>query len=292
MGLVNHPNDISLSRANQSQAKFKSCGREFAAKLGEFDYTVEFNHFLEELKLCFDAFQAPTPNVVLFEDFNLPHAKWDLSGWSADASKEEQNMIKVLYNVTLENFLTQQVECPTHQEGKTLDLVFTNNSNSLHNVCAFPSWISDHYIIETTNVLEPLSGYLGQRSAKHRDGDDCTTPLGFQHLNFFSEDARWDSLMLALSEYDWTQELRGLDTKEMVSKFTSICLSISKMLVPLKKRTTGSNQRKHSQIPMRRKRRLKEQLLKAKSEARRNSIMAKLIDMELKIQDCLRHQSD
>ena len=36
---------------------------------------------------------------------------------------------------------------------------------------------------------------------------------------------------------------------------------------------------------------LKEQLLKAGSEARHNPIMAKLIDMELKIQDSLQHQS-
>ena len=84
----------------------------------------------------------------------------------------------------------------------------------------------------------------------------------------------------------------------MMSKFISICLSISKMFVPLKKRITGSNQRKHSQIPrhhgilMRRRRCLKEQLLEARSEARLNSIMAKLIDIELKIQDSLRHQSD
>ena len=28
--------------------------------------------------------------------------------------QDKQNMIKALYNVTLENFLTQQVECPSH----------------------------------------------------------------------------------------------------------------------------------------------------------------------------------
>ena len=41
MGLVNRPNDISVSRASQSQEKFKEyCGRDFAAKLGEFDYSI------------------------------------------------------------------------------------------------------------------------------------------------------------------------------------------------------------------------------------------------------------
>ena len=82
--------------------------------------------------------------MVLLGDFNLSHAKWDLSRWFAGASRDEQNIIKALYNVTLENVLTQQIECPTHQEGNTLDLVFTNNFNLLHNVCAFPSRISDH----------------------------------------------------------------------------------------------------------------------------------------------------
>ena len=84
----------------------------------------------------------------------------------------------------------------------------------------------------------------------------------------------------------------------MKFKFISICFCISKMFVPLTKRITGSNQRTHSQIPrhrgilMRRRRCLKEQLLKARSEAWHNSIMAKLIDIELKIQDSLRHQSE
>ena len=55
--------------------------------------------------------------MVLLGDLNLPHAKWDLSVWSAGASRDEQDMIKALYNVTLENFLTQQVECPTQLGG-------------------------------------------------------------------------------------------------------------------------------------------------------------------------------
>ena len=36
LGLVKCPNDISLLRANQSQ---ECCGRDFAAKLGEFEYS-------------------------------------------------------------------------------------------------------------------------------------------------------------------------------------------------------------------------------------------------------------
>ena len=37
---------ISLARANQSQAKFKCCGWEFAAKLGEFDNSISIEKSL------------------------------------------------------------------------------------------------------------------------------------------------------------------------------------------------------------------------------------------------------
>ena len=68
----------------------------------------------------------PVPDTLLLEDFNLSHAKQDPSGWSAGVLKDEQNMIKPLYGHVLENFLIQQVECLTHNQGNTLDIVFTN----------------------------------------------------------------------------------------------------------------------------------------------------------------------
>ena len=65
MGLVNRPNGISLLRANQSQAKFKSAVVwEFAAKLGEFDYSShECDGECEELSIC--ALFASANNATL-----------------------------------------------------------------------------------------------------------------------------------------------------------------------------------------------------------------------------------
>ena len=76
---------------------------------------------------------------MLLTDFNLIYAKWDISEWSADASSDEQTIIKDLYGIDLENFLTQKAICPNHNDGNTSDLVFTSNSNSVLDTCALPT---------------------------------------------------------------------------------------------------------------------------------------------------------
>ena len=105
----------------------------------------EFKCLVEELKTCLNDLPSPVPNIVILGDFNLPHAIWDPLGWSAGTPTDEQKMIEDLRELTLDNFLTQQVEFPTHRDGNILDIVFTNNSSLVHNMLVLPSKVSDHF---------------------------------------------------------------------------------------------------------------------------------------------------
>ena len=257
----------------------------------------EFKCLINELGACLNDLPSPVPNIMIFGDFNLPHATWDPLGWSVGAPADEQKMIEDLRELALENFLIQQVEFPTHRDGNVLDIVLTNNSSLVYDICALPSKVSDHLIIEMTTTISPLPS--------HKDTDTTSgipayreTEIDFKHLNFFSEDIDWDAILLGLTRYNWVQELQGLNVEAMLTKFTSVCLNITKEFTPLKKHVSGSYPKnrklipRHRRILMRKRRRLKVQLLKANTEARQNSITRNLINIEMNIQDSLRRQSE
>ena len=54
----------------------------------------------------------PTPDILFMGDFNLPHANWLTGECSPGADKEEQKMVKCLYEHSLDHFLIQYLDCP------------------------------------------------------------------------------------------------------------------------------------------------------------------------------------
>ena len=200
---------------------------------------------------------------------------------------DEQEMVKALYELSLDFFLVQQYDCPTHREGNTIDLLFTNNSDIIHNVEALPSASTDHYLMNFSAVYKSCDTNTEHDDA--RDQDNATTD--FNSLNFFDEDINWDAFSDDLSEYNWSREFRGLSTTEMMDCFLSVCLDIVKKWVPPRKHNHAS-QTKHrrSKIPkqrrslMRRRTALKKRYVAARSDASRMSLMQKLVFIEKELQ--------
>ena len=257
----------------------------------------EFKCLIRELKACLDDLPSPVPSTIVLGDFNLPHATWDPPSWSAGTPADERRMIEDLRDLTLDNFLTQQVESPTHRDGNILDIIFTNDSRLVHDICILPSKVSDHLIVEMTTAIRP-NQHAADINVIPDNVDKTETKDDFRHLNFYSEDTNWDAISLKLSQYNWAFELQGLNADNMLSKFISVCLSISREFTPLKKNAPGSPPKKRSIIPrhrrilMRKRSRLKAQLLRANTEARQNSITRSLIEIEIQIQDSLKQQSE
>ena len=61
-------------------------------------------------------------------------------------------MVKCLYELSLEHFLIQNLDYPTHKDGNMIDLVFTNNSDLIHDLTVIPAPNSDHYLINCSAV--------------------------------------------------------------------------------------------------------------------------------------------
>ena len=75
---------------------------------------------------------SPTPDIQLSGDFKLPHANWDSFTHKPGASLDEQGMISIMRDMCNDNALLQVIKSPTHYQGNTLDLVFTNNTELIH----------------------------------------------------------------------------------------------------------------------------------------------------------------
>ena len=242
----------------------------------------ELDAYLNQLRRFLSSLPSPTPNIIMMGDYNLPHANWTTGQCSAGASTDEQEMVTALFNLANENFLVQKFDSPTHKAGNIIDLLFTNNSELIHNIETIPSSVSDHLLINTSTTHKiPNNDKSGSTSPP-----DCNHS-SFRSLNFFSDSIDWHGLSEELQSHNWFNDLQDPGVSDMMNNFISTCHDISTKWVP--SRTTQGKQ-SHQRIPkqrrslMRRRTCLKKLYVSSKTECKRVSIMNKLIEIEKKLQ--------
>ena len=224
-------------------------------------------------------------------DYNLPHADWITGECKAGATSDEQEMVRALYDLTLEHFLTQQIDCATHRGGNTLDLLFTNNVNMIHSIESFPSRASDHFVVNTSTI------YKASKSCGDEEEDPREYELthSFKSLNFFDESIDWDMLNSELENYPWSRELRQCSPSEMMGKFNSVCLDICSEFVPEKEQrnaSQGSKKNKQRHSLLRRRSSLRKRYSAAKSQTARDAILNKLASIEGKLHESHKHNRE
>ena len=243
----------------------------------------EFSPYLTALKKLLTELQSPTPDIVLMGDYNLPHANWMNGECLPGATSDEQTMVKNLYELTLEHFLINQIDEPTHRAGNTLDLVLTNNADLIHNVSVTPSAVSDHFNIDCSVLYNSCGNSYTTEDPEEETPNE--RKQGFGLLNFFDDLTNWEALEEDLTNHNWRQEFRGLDTSEMLERFTSVALSIAQKWVPERKSSPdkSANKRRiprHRKALMRKRTRLKKQYVSAQSTAKRDALFLKLVTTE------------
>ena len=82
-------------------------------------------------------------------------------------------------------FLTQLVQQPTHRQGNTLDLIFSNNPIIIHSCNNVDTLLSDHVIVECQTTYSPTAFDEKKHEKKVDTGGGG---VQYNKLNFFSED--------------------------------------------------------------------------------------------------------
>jgi len=228
---------------------------------------------------------APTPDILLCGDFNLPHAIWPAGLVRTGASKDEKVMISDLKELTDEFCLEQYIDQPTHKLGNTLDLVFSNNPQFIHSYQCNQTLYSDHYIIEGKVM------YTQPNRPKLTDNEPSINQepgAMFDLLNFFSDDTNWNGIEMDLRNYNWVLEFRQCNPKEMLDRFINVCCSISKEHVPLRRNSKKSahNIPRNRRILMRKRCRINRQLVKTTSQNRKYKLQNEAKDIEKELRQC------
>ena len=198
------------------------------------------------------------------------------------AGRDEQIMIDDSLGLANEYFLTQLIQQPTHRQGNTLDLIFSDNPMIIHSCNNVDTLLWDHVIIIQCHTTYSPTAFDEKKSMKRR------LILGpgvqFDKLNFFSEDTDWSGLEHELKQQDWVSEFRSLDPQQMLDKFLEICRAVSLKYVPIRK--LDSSSKSESQIPrdrknlMRKRRRINLLLRKTASEARRKKLKMEATEVD------------
>ena len=254
----------------------------------------EFSPYLTALRNFLCSLQSPTPDILLMGDYNLPHANWLTGECIPGATSDEQTMVKNLYELTLEHFLVNQIDVPTHRGGNTLDLVITNNADLIHDISVSPSAVSDHFNIECSVTYNRTEN---SNTTENPETISNEKNQGFGSLNFFDESTNWEALEEDLTNYDWLQEFRGQDTSEMMQRFLSVTLSIARKWVPERSPSRDSSARKrkiprHRKALMRKRTRLKKQYVSAKSSSKRDVLFHRLVNTEKQLNKSHEDQRD
>ena len=239
----------------------------------------DFRTALSHLKSAM-ADLSPVPDFIFGGDFNLPHAVWPTGTTGPGATKDEKNMIHTLNEFSNELFLTEIVEGPTHKDGNTLDLVFTNNIDLVHHWSTIPvlQSTSHHSAIQVATTYKTFSAL-----------EDVPPPplTGFNSLNFHSEDVDWTAVNKELSEIDWQDSSGDLSPEHMLEFFYNKCLSITSKHVPPKKKTKASKYSKvhrYRRSLTNRRRRINQRLLKITSPATQRKLQKELLEIEKNLQ--------
>ena len=110
--------------------------------------------------------------------------------------------------------------------------------------------------------------------------------LDFGDLNFFSEKVNWCTLENELGKRMRCLDSRGLNSSEMMEKFSSTCLDVAREFVPPRKTSPTHKHRipKDRRILMRTRRRVIQQKAVATGGTRRDALDRRLVQIEKKIQ--------
>jgi len=248
----------------------------------------ELKSALTKLEECINGL-GHIPDIIIGGDFNLPNTKWPECIPGNHCSRQEAEMISTISELCTNFHLTQTIMEPTHYQGNTLDLVFTNNTSLIHDHIVVPTLRStSHHHMVTIQT---------QYKATHcqaNEGEDHPRLSQFDYLNFHSKDANWEELCLELLSINWVDELNASMTPdEMLDIIYKRTLESSRTKIPLRKPPTKGKSRQAREIYnlKRRKRRINKQLAKNTSILNitwRQNMFNELIQVEVKLQKLLK----
>ena len=233
--------------------------------------TIDFKLAMEKISVTIRSDLQPLPRIIFTGDLNFPSVDW-ISQTINSCTTETREQATVLLEFFQEFFLEQQVHEAT-RERNILDIFATNDHELVSQILVEDNdrKFSDHKsIIIKTNLIREAS----LEHSKSYNSD-------LEALNFYSDTIDWSSLKSELGNIDWKVDLERGDVNNKYAIFLTHLTEICVKYVPLKKSKT-----KASLIPrdrknlMRKRKKLRSNLLSTRNSSRLASIERSLSEIE------------
>ena len=248
----------------------------------------DFQIGLTGMKESILGLDGPSPDIIFGGDFNLPHIRWPDGSPSTGASSDEKSMSESLEELSNDLLLHQIITKGTHKDGNTLDLIFVNNLDLIHEYTVSPTLhtITHHCLLQV----------FTQYKVESCPADNVHPPLSsYRALNFFDENIDWDGLNKYIESVDWRRELRKRNATEMLKTFYRICNEAADKFIPAKlkhKLFAKSTTTRYRRNLTRKRRRIHKILSKVTSQNRKDKLTLELIQIEKDLQRSYKNSKD
>ena len=224
-------------------------------------------------------------------DLNLPFINWENKEIkpSSGILTSERICAQDLINFMDNHLLIQMVKETTRKNISILDLILSNNSDSIHSVQIEKTELSDHDIVWCNLLYKDLNKVTPKRNV-HVD-----SPLDKVNLN----KADWDSIRSELAVIDWLSILNNKDVEETHAQICETLIDTCTKHSP--EHANTSNRRKF--IPYKRRSLLKikkrtnakinlcQYLKKPGHEEKLEKLNKKKATLEIQIRDSIRDEA-
>lgn len=170
-------------------------------------------------------------DIQMSGDLNFPFLNWDTKEINkAHLLKSEITCAEHLLSFMEKYLLSQLVTEFTRDDKSILDVVLTNNQQSIHNIEVDKTELSDHDFVWTQLSYKQLM----RTPSCHNPQSD--SPLDNINLN----KANWDAIRAELSEINWTDCLKDKDVEEIISIINEKLITSCSMHAPVREGKTDN----------------------------------------------------
>ena len=180
-------------------------------------------------------------DIIIMGDFNLPSISWSTIDIT-NTNLENSTSANILLNFLAANFMSQCITHPTRIDN-TLDLLITNNKNSIIHTSAEDTSLSDHKLVSIKATLQ------------NTNQSENTKPKFASHTfrNLHLHDAEYDKINNELSDIDWDTLKSCCSPEEFPELFYLTVLQVCENHCKVKK-VTNTNQLSRERRTLKRKR--------------------------------------
>lgn len=234
---------------------------------------VKFKPIIDEVSVILN--KERHSDIIFLGDFNFPEITWSdtLTATVMSSTPDRRNQIDALLSLTEDLFLNQLITFPTRQ-ANTLDLLFTNTTNSLYDFEATDSKMSDHKLLEirltaphSENTTDPVTK---SETKEHR-------------LNYFKAD--FSSINKELMEVNWNELLKDKSVADQYEHLLHTVNEVCRKYTPEARinNTYRSKFYKERRALMRKRRRILTAINKCKHPVHKESLQQKFNNIESQI---------